>query len=143
MKEDLEHLRLLSIFHCVVAGLSGLAACFPIIHLTIGISMLTGNLADMPTDTDEFPVQLFGLMFTLIPAIFILAGWAFAICLFLAGRYLASYRNHTFCLVMAGISCIFVPFGTVLGVFTILVLSRPSVKELFGTTNPVEAGITQ
>lgn len=44
MKEDLEHLRLLSIFHYVVAGLSGLAACFPIIHLAIGISMLTGNL---------------------------------------------------------------------------------------------------
>jgi hypothetical protein len=32
---------------------------------------------------------------------------------------------------MAAISCIFMPFGTVLGVFTIIVLLRPSVKELF------------
>ena len=32
---------------------------------------------------------------------------------------------------MAGIECIFMPFGTVLGVFTIIVLMRPSMKELF------------
>jgi hypothetical protein len=35
---------------------------------------------------------------------------------------------------MAGINCIFIPIGTVLGVFTIIVLTRDSVKELFGET---------
>jgi hypothetical protein len=35
------------------------------------------------------------------------------------------------CFAMAGVECIFMPFGTVLGVFTILVLNRQSVKELF------------
>ena len=33
--------------------------------------------------------------------------------------------------VVAGIECIFMPFGTVLGVLTLLVLMRPSVKALF------------
>jgi hypothetical protein len=33
---------------------------------------------------------------------------------------------------MACIECLFLPFGTILGVFTIIVLSRESVKELFG-----------
>ena len=33
---------------------------------------------------------------------------------------------------MAGIECIFMPVGTVLGVFTIIVLVRNSVKALFG-----------
>ncbi len=28
-------------------------------------------------------------------------------------------------------SCVFIPFGTILGVFTIIVLSRPTVKEVF------------
>jgi hypothetical protein len=37
-----------------------------------------------------------------------------------------------YCLVVAGIECIFMPFGTVLGVFTIIVLMRPSVRNLFG-----------
>jgi hypothetical protein len=32
---------------------------------------------------------------------------------------------------VAAIACMFMPFGTVLGVFTIIVLMRPSVKELF------------
>jgi hypothetical protein len=36
-----------------------------------------------------------------------------------------------FCLVMASITCMFMPFGTVLGVFTLIVLMRPSVKPLF------------
>jgi hypothetical protein len=34
--------------------------------------------------------------------------------------------------VIAAISCLLVPLGTVLGIFTILVLVRPSVKERFG-----------
>ena len=39
---------------------------------------------------------------------------------------------------MAAISCAFMPFGTVLGVFTLIVLLRPGVKELFGVgTAPV------
>jgi hypothetical protein len=36
-----------------------------------------------------------------------------------------------FCLVTAGLACLFQPVGLVLGVFTFLVLLRPSVKILF------------
>jgi hypothetical protein len=36
MKQE-EQLRLLSIFHYVVAGLSALFACIPIIHLALGL----------------------------------------------------------------------------------------------------------
>jgi len=34
--------------------------------------------------------------------------------------------------VMAAVECMIVPFGTVLGVLTIIVLSRDKVKRLFG-----------
>jgi len=45
---------------------------------------------------------------------------------------------------MACIECLFMPFGTVLGVFTILVLVRESVKQLFGVELPVTAaGVKQ
>ncbi len=37
-----------------------------------------------------------------------------------------------FCLVMGGVECILVPFGTVLDVFTIVTLTRRAVKKLFG-----------
>jgi hypothetical protein len=32
---------------------------------------------------------------------------------------------------MAAVACVFFPFGTVLGVFSIIVLTRESVKRLF------------
>ena len=141
MNDDLSHIKILSIFHYVVAGIAALFACFPIFHFLIGISALTGGLFSDVSDTGApFPVRMFGIMFTVIPAIIILSGWAFAICLAIAGRFLAAKQHYLFCLVMAGISCIFTPFGTVLGVFTIIVLVRPSVKALFnGKSAAVEA----
>ena len=130
--EDLQHLKILSIFHYVVAGVAGLFACFPIIHLSVGLSMVFGSLFSNEMNSNEvFPMTLFGMMFTVIPAAMILLGWAFAACVAAAGYFLSKYQRYMFCLVVAGVSCIFTPFGTVLGIFTILVLMRPSVKELF------------
>lgn len=40
-------------------------------------------------------------------------------------------EEHLLLSIVTGVQCIFVPFGTVLGVFTIVVLSRLSVKALF------------
>jgi len=196
VNRDEEHLRLLSIFHYVVAGLTALFACFPIIYVIIGVAMLVGGLdgtleehrgcdsrrgreviappeiapaepqtpgdpepaaPDPPAEAapeqfgdeggheyrDEipfarrhrggppFPEKFIGAILIVFGSIFILFGWAFAVLLAVAGRCLARRKGYTFCLVIAGISCLFMPFGTILGVFTIIVLSRPSVKELF------------
>jgi hypothetical protein len=137
MNKDLDNLKTLSIFYYVVAVLIALFACFPIIHLIIGLSFLTGAIPEPPSRPNEpdFPVKLFGLMFTIIPLIFIIGGWALAICAFIAGRKLVKQQSYVFCLVVAGILCTFMPFGTVLGVFTIIVLMRDSVKELFNGQN--------
>jgi hypothetical protein len=131
MNQDEEHLRLLSIFHYVVGGLAGLFACIPIFHLIGGLVVLAIGLTEAPGD-ERIPVLIFGLMFTLIALILITAGWTFAICLIVSGRRLGRRTNYKFCFVIACISCAFSPFGTVLGVFTIIVLMRPAVKELFG-----------
>ena len=132
MNQDIEQIKIISIFHFVVAAIAGLFACFPIFHLLMGISMLTGSFFQGETPTGmPFPFSLFGLMFTLIPAAIILLGWAFAIGLGISGYFLLKKQHYLFCMVMAGISCVFTPFGTVLGVFTIVILMRPSVKELF------------
>ncbi|MHC4060618.1 MAG: hypothetical protein ACYSUC_05245 [Planctomycetota bacterium] len=136
MDEDVGHLKLLSIFHYVVGGIAAFFACFPIIHLIIGIGMLAGGF-EQASSNGHFPAFLFGLMFVLIPGFIMLCGWALAICLIIAGRQLAERKHYTFCLVTACISCIFMPFGTVLGVFTIIVLMRPSVKELFAANQSV------
>jgi hypothetical protein len=135
MTQDSSHIKILSIFHFVVAGMVGLIACFPIFHLAIGISMLTGNFGPAGGfDDAPFPFNMFGVLFTVIPALFIFFGWALAICIALAGLFLAQKKHYLFCFVIAGVECTFTPLGTVLGVFTMLVLLRPSVQVLFGQT---------
>ena len=69
-------------------------------HLDVNWRFFPNEAASEP-----FPFNMFGLMFTLIPAVMILAGWAFAISLGVSGNYLAKKKNYTFVLVMAGISC--------------------------------------
>jgi hypothetical protein len=125
-----QHLRLLSIFHYVVGGLLGLFACMPIIHMVIGIVFIVspGSMGDAGGP----PPELFGWIFVIIGGLFVLGGWSVAVCVILAGRFLASRTHHTFCLVVAGVECLFMPFGTVLGILTLIVLSKAEVKAMFG-----------
>ena len=127
MNQDLEHLKLLSIFHYVAAGMAALFACIPFIHFFMGLALTTGAIGE--TDTEGRTV---GLVIMAIAGLVILLGWTFAALVACAGRSLQKRRRYTFCLVMAGVECLFMPVGTVLGVFTIIVLVRDSVKELFG-----------
>jgi hypothetical protein len=129
MNQDQEHLKLLSIFHYVVGSISALFAFFPICHLFIGIAIVVGTLSGRSSSSGALLV--FGLMFVVIPALVILIGLTYAISVLLTGRFIARRKHHTFCFVVACISTLS-PFGTVLGVFTIIVLLRPSVKALFG-----------
>jgi hypothetical protein len=76
-----------------------------------------------------------GWFFIVLASAMIVAGIAFGVSVILAGRFLARRVYYTFCFVMAALECIFVPFGTILGVFTIVVLQRPTVKEMFTSPN--------
>ncbi|HXU31101.1 MAG TPA: hypothetical protein VN851_11035 [Thermoanaerobaculia bacterium] len=130
MNHDREHLRLLSIFHYVVAGFAAMFACLPLVHLAIGLAFLSGKIEG--TQGPDDGGRLVGGVLVALASVFLLLGWTLVALLVLAGRSLARHRRYTFCLVMAAISCAFMPFGTVLGVFTLIVLLRPGVKELFG-----------
>jgi hypothetical protein len=77
------------------------------------------------------PPAFLGLLLVVLGSFLILFGWTFAILALITGRCIARRKHYTFCFVMACVECLSVPFGTVLGVFTILVLNRQSVKELF------------
>lgn len=125
--QDEEHLRALAIIHYVFGGLTALFACFPFIHLGVGLFMLLKPAAFDPRPPPPFlPWFFIGLGIT-----FILAGWTLALLFVLAGRNLSRRRRYVFCQVVAALGCVLIPLGTVLGVFTLIVLSRPSVKALF------------
>jgi hypothetical protein len=82
------------------------------------------------------PPEFLGWIFAVLGSALFVTGIAMAICILIAGRCLSRRRCYSFALVMACIECLFVPFGTILGVFTIVVLSRESVKALFSTAQP-------
>ena len=133
MDQNEEHLRLLSIFHYVVAAFGALFSLFPVIHLVIGIAILSGRF---PGDGGNDDAKWLGGFFVGFASLWILMGLTFASCVFFAGRNLAKRTRYTFCLVVAGLECMFVPFGTVLGVFTLIVLTKEPVKRLFGIDAP-------
>jgi hypothetical protein len=133
-----ENLKLLAIFHYVVAGIAALFSMFPVIHLVIGFTLLAApETMVKPGATAAADLHLLhfvGAAFFILAAIFILCGLSFAACVAVSGWFLQKRTRYLYCMVMAGIECAFVPFGTVLGVFTIITLVKPETQQLFGRT---------
>jgi hypothetical protein len=120
-----ETLKVLSILHYVLGGVTALFACIPFIHVAIGIAILMGGMEA------ESEAAIVGWIFILFPALFILFGWTMAFLIILTGRKLSAPRSKTFCQVMAGIECVMIPFGTALGITTLVLLSQPEQATLF------------
>ncbi|MBS0202598.1 MAG: hypothetical protein JSS49_06830 [Planctomycetes bacterium] len=130
---DVNHLRLLSIFHYVVAALMGMFTCFPGIYVVMGTVFLT-NPPQQPVQNPE-ELKMIGGFFLAFGLLFVVIQLALAIALFVAGKSISTRRRYTYCMIVAAISCLFFPFGTALGVCTLIVLSRASVKKLYELAN--------
>ena len=164
--KDLHNLKLLSVFHYVKAGLSGLGLLFIIFHAIImmfvmnvvpdieaqaqannnnqteSLSVESSESLDEPSDTVILPVenstlppdQALGLMKGFLILIYVIAGLLIITSIVinvLAARYLKQQKNKTFTYVVAVINCLSIPLGTVLGVFTLVILSKSSVEQLY------------
>jgi len=131
--EDQKHLNLLSTFHYIVGGILVFFACIPLIHLGIGIAIMSGAF-DSLHGADQGPPAFFGLLFAVMGGLFFIFGQAIAWLMIYSGTQIKKRTNYMFSFVVACVMCVFMPFGTILGIFTIIVLSRESVKKLYGRT---------
>ncbi len=149
---DLEHLKLLSLFFKFTGIVTAVMISFLLIHFTIFTTIavmpksffnqkvsshVTTNESDSATATPqntkpapEFPHVIFGVLAGIFGVI-ILLGWTFGALTFYAGRCIQQRKHPTFIFVISCIKCLFVPYGTMLGICTFMVLSRPQVKKLF------------
>lgn len=133
--EDEKQLELLAVFHFIWAAPLFLMSLLPIFHLSIGILMLTGRMNGGHPDAP--PMALFGAIFTLAGGLFIALGMTCVALNIISGFSLRRRTRKPLSLVTAGLNCLFVPLGTVLGVFTIVVLMRESVGRLYAASeNP-------
>jgi hypothetical protein len=128
MSEDERNLDFLAVFHYVVGGLTALFACFPLIHVAIGLAMVLGAFKGK-----EPPPPFLGWFFIILGGCFVLCGWALALAIIIAGRRLKKRVSRNYCLVVGVVECMIMPFGTILGVFTLIMLMRDSVRQLFAT----------
>jgi hypothetical protein len=126
---DEGHLRTIVICHYVWGGLALLLSCIFIVHIMMGIMIVNGRFPGNP-GPNQMPPQ-FGYMFICMGSGAMLLGWAVGLLTIVSGRAIAQRRWRMFSLVMAGANCASVPFGTLLGVFTFIVLLRGSVRELY------------
>lgn len=137
---DEEHLRILSILYYVFGGLGVFSGLIPLVYVALGVVLLsvrpTGPAGSGPPPEIGWLMIGFGSGLSLV--LLALAG-----CALFTGYNLSRKKRYLFCFVDACLSCIQMPLGTILGVFTIVVLARPEVKELFDnpsteTSNPEE-----
>jgi uncharacterized membrane protein len=126
MTQDEQNLDVLGIFHYVVGAVTALFACFSVIHLVIGIAMISGKLGG-----NNPPPAAIGWLFVILTGVFISLGWILSAVMILTGRYLRQRRRRMFCFIVACVECMMMPFGTVLGIFTIIHLNKEPVRELF------------
>ena len=129
-KVDAEHLKLLVIFHFMVAGLALLGVAFACLQWVVMQFVLLSP--EMTKNMQGGPPPEF---FLGIWKWFLVAMGVYSVCK-CAGNLVSAFfirqrRGRLFSLVVAGINCISVPFGTALGVCTFLVLLRPSVAAAY------------
>jgi hypothetical protein len=136
-KQDLlddEHLKLLRIGYIVGGAADAFFALFPLIYVVIGIFIAAAGPPGRPGEPNP---ALFGLFFVLI-GLFVSFLFALQAGLkFLTARAIGRRQSRMLCLVAAGLACMQMPWGTLLGVFTFMVLGRASVKDRFeGASSP-------
>ncbi len=124
---DLQHLKYLRTAYIVNAGILFLIALLPVVHLVVGIGMIAGMFED---DKDP-PPEFLGYFFVAIAVILIALFGTLAILNLFAARALGAQKNWVFCVAMAAVNLMFSPFGIIIGVFSLVVLLRESVKQLF------------
>jgi hypothetical protein len=126
---DHEHLKLLAIFWYVWGGLMALGVCGSLVYVGLGVMML---LAPPPTNSpNDPPPEVLAGIFLGVGAVVLVLTIVMGGLSILTGRSLATQQRRTLCYVMAALACLSIPLGTVLGVFTFVVLGRPAVAQMF------------
>ena len=133
--QDQEHLRLLSMIYYIYAGITAFFGLFGAAYLILGLVFAVNP----PSTTAQGDPKIIGYIFTALGGVFLFLAMVITAAELVVARSLKARRHHTFCLIVAGFNCLWIPIGTALGVCTIVVLQRPAVRGLFGPAEELPA----
>lgn len=118
----------------VSAGFLGMYLLFVFGYLVFLAAMFTA----IGTREADFP-RFLGWFFVAFALGFLLFAIATVLAKVLAARWIKARKHRVATMVIAGLTCLEFPYGTLIGVCTLIVLERPSVKALYEGNVPSAA----
>jgi hypothetical protein len=133
MEKDLEHLKLLGIFHYIWGALSLVGGLFlGAYFVVIGVVLMTSPSTTTSTEENGSTGVVGGIMIGIGVVAFLIVVVYGILTLMAGGKYRKHQGGYWFLFILAIVTLVIggIP-GIVLGIFSLIVLSRPSVKALF------------
>jgi hypothetical protein len=130
---DDEHLKLLSLGYTISAAITAFFGVFGLMYMAMG-TFIASTVSRMPQNipnNNQPPPAFIGWIFGAIGLFIFLLMEALAGLKLCAAFCLKGRKGRTFCMVVGALCCLGVPYGTVLGAFTFIVLGRDSVQRQF------------
>lgn len=126
---DGEQLKALAIAYFTLGGMSALTALFSLIYVAMGAFM--GFAAGQAPGGEAQAAAAIAVLFGAIGLGMFLGFGVLGTLQIWTGVSLLKGRRRILALVTAALTCLWIPFGTVLGAITFVVLLRPSVEARF------------
>ncbi len=150
-----ERLRILSIVAYVRGGITAAFSCFFLIYVVFLLSFSfipdsawnnpprpasspalgwnNGVTSPTPATVPQSnpPPKIFFRIMAAVMGGLVLVGWTIGGLTAYSGRCIQQRRNKVLVYVMAAFNCLFLPYGTLYGVFAIITLSSPAAKLEF------------
>ena len=154
-----ERLRLLAIGFYVKGAVGALFISFLLLHFFIFLGMsfipesswqpktpaavesvsVSPSPAPSPRPVNQGPPVIIFRIFAGIIGAIVLLGWTFGGLTAYAGRCVQKRERRMFIFIMAGLNCALLPWGTLLGVATFMVLQTPAARREFGPLDAHDA----
>jgi hypothetical protein len=128
--QDEQNLRLLSVlfyvYACFVAFSALVCGAVSLMGLWLMPLIRTSSGQELPKEA----LALFGGVFLLVFGLAALLMLVQCVVMVLAGRACGRRSGYVVCLVAACLSLLHIPLGTALGVFALITLSKPAVRDV-------------
>jgi hypothetical protein len=135
-RQDKQYLGLLAVFHFIGGALFFGLALLMLLYVGMGIVFLNMPMPTRPGSPPGPSPVFMGVMFIVLFGFIALVMIAQGALTCLTGYYLQRRKRWLFCMVTSAIVCVHAPIGTALGAFTIVMLMRQSVRDLFQYGEP-------
>lgn len=128
MTQQLNNLNTFRILY-LVKGI--LTLCFSLFFILYGcMGFIFSSVAESSEVNTQLPFN-FGWIFVIIGGVGLIFCVTFGILTLLASRYLKQVKNYNFIFVIAILNCLTGVLGILLGVFTLIELTKPQTKKIF------------